>query len=144
MEFPVATRKSALTIDIGTKRGVMLTMNKKLGIVQLSMHCSTAEEEKRKRIEFTFDQWRSFFAKLDEVLDLVEVVKSGQQASFALDVGDKKRITMSPGYKCLDLRSWYIPSHCTQLRPGLPGIALNFSEVSKMAEKRQEIIDFLA
>ena len=144
MEFAVnKAEKMYFNADIGCGRNLKLTVDSSQQSVTLQIKCSTPEEADRKKFSMTVKQWNLFKEDFANVLKHIESLKQGEDVNYTLELGQKKRVTMKTGYKCLDFHCWYVPRGKLELAPGVPGVALNFREVEELPSKMQEIEDFL-
>lgn len=93
----------------------------------------------RKGASFTEVRWARFIRMVDEIERHVDLLKAGQCVELHLHIGGAYYATISKGFKCVDIRRYFIPKDTTKEIPSRIGIALRIPEFENLLVKIREI-----
>jgi len=108
------------TCQIGENR--VLKYNKKKEVITI------CDKKKGKEAVFTPARWASFRLYMDEVADQLNCLSQDRDVVYCADHGGGWHVSVNTGYRCVDLRIWYVPFGKTERKPTSTGIALRLCE----------------
>ena len=91
----------------------------------------TSTSEPHKTVSFTLNRWAHFVRQLERIDDEAkELNRQIRSVSYREHIGDGYYVSVTGGYKCVDIRRFYVPYGLTedQVRPSRSGIALRLDE----------------
>jgi len=119
------------TYEVGVDR--VLKFNKK------KEELSIIEKKNGKEAVFTATRWASFRQCMDEVDEQLNMMSQEQDVAYRYHYGGGWHVSMTTGFKCVDLRKWYVRFGETGVKPTKTGIALRLPEWLKV----KQIIEYL-
>jgi hypothetical protein len=78
-------------------------------------------------------RWATFVSYVDEINKEVEKLKEGDKFSYVQHIGGGWHVSVTSGYRCVDLRRFYLNSE-GQTKPTRHGIALRLHEWAKLLD----------
>ena len=110
------------TFKIGNDRS--LKLNKK-------NDCISIEDKGTKKVaHFTPARWASFLQCLDQIDHQLRRLSEGEDVAYCLHYGGAWHVSLTKGFRCVDLRKFFIPTGQTMWKPTKIGIALRRNEWS--------------
>lgn len=106
------------TFSIGNDRSLKFSKNE---IVILDK-CT------KKAAVFTPNRWASFVQCLDEIDNQLQKMSQDEDVAYCSHYGGGWHASVTKGFRCVDLRKWWLPSGQTVCKPTKSGIAIRLSE----------------
>ena len=97
----------------------------------------------KKGVCFTKPRWATFINQLDDIDKVVELLKSGQPANYFEHIGGRYYVSISQGFKCVNIRRYFKPSDGGKECPTRSGIALRLCEWDMLTSKIHDLHDTL-
>ena len=108
------------TFKIGNDRS--LKLNKK-------NDCISIEDKGTKRADhFTSARWASFLQCLDQIDHQLRRLSGGEDVAYCMHYGVAWHVSLTKGFRCVDLRKFFIPTGQRMWKPTKTGIALRLNE----------------
>jgi len=110
------------TFKIGNDRS--LKFNKKNDSISIE------EKGSKKVAHFTPARWASFLQCLDQIDDQLRKLSDGEDVAYCMHYGGAWHVSLTKGFRCLDLRKFFIPTATgqTMWKTTKTGIALRLNE----------------
>jgi len=108
------------TFKIGNDRS--LKLNKK------NDSMSIEDKGTNKAAHFTPARWGSFLRCLDQIDDQLRRMSDGEDVAYCMHYGGAWHVSLTKGFRCVDLRKFFVPTHKTVWKPTKTGIALRLNE----------------
>ena len=119
------------TYEVGGDR--VLKFNKK------KEELSIIDKKTGKEAVFTATRWASFRQCMDEVDEQLNLMTQERDVAYRYHYGGGWHVSVTTGFKCVDLRKWYVRFGETEVKPTRTGIALRLPEWLKL----KQIIEYL-
>ena len=107
------------TFSIGNDRIMKLEKNDEIRIL---------DKGTKKEAVFTPDRWASFILLLNEIDNQLCKVTQGEHVAYRIHYGGGWHVSLTNGFRCIDLRKFYVPFAETTIKPTKTGIALRLDE----------------
>ena len=107
------------TFSIGNDRILKLEKNDEIRILDKST---------KKEAVFTPTRWASFLLCLDEIDNQLCKLTQGEDLAYQNHYGGGWHVSLTTGFRCIDLRKFYVPFGETTCKPTRTGIALRLGE----------------
>ena len=108
------------TYEIGENR--VMKLNKKKETIKI------LDKKTMKEAVFTSNRWASFHLCIDEVDEQVNRLMLGRDVAYSNHYGGGWHVSVTTGYRCVDMRKWFVPFGKTERKPTRTGITLRLSE----------------
>jgi len=108
------------TFKIGNDRS--LKLNKKNDCISIE------DKGTKKAAYFTRARWASFLLCLDQIDDQLRRLSEGEDVVFCLHYGGAGHVSLTKGFRCVDLRKFFVPKDQNTWKPTKTGIALRLHE----------------
>ena len=108
------------TFNIGNDRSLKLSKNKK--------EITIVDNGTKKAAVFTPARWASFLLCLGEIDNQLYRLSQGEDVAYCNHYGGGWHVSLTKGFRCVDLRKFYVPFGETISKPTKTGIALRLSE----------------
>ena len=82
----------------------------------------------KKEALFTSSRWASFLLRLDEIDNELCKLTQGEDVAYRIHYGGGWHASLTKGFRCIDLRKFYVPFGETTIKPTKTGIALRLDE----------------
>ena len=82
----------------------------------------------KKEAVFTPARWASFRLCLDEIDNQLYRLSQGEDVAYCNHYGGGWHVSVTKGFRCIDLRKWWLPIGETSCKHTKTGIALRLSE----------------
>jgi len=105
--------------SIGNDRILKLEKNDEIRILDNST---------KKEAVFTPACWASFLLSLDEIDNQLRKLTHGEHVAYRIHYGGGWHVSLTKGFRCIDLRKFYVPFGETTIKPTKTGIALRLDE----------------
>ena len=106
------------TFKIGEGRSLSLdTKNNKITI---------RDKGTKKAAEFTPERWAAFLSYRNQIDYQLDRLTAG--VAYCMHYGGAWHVSLTKGFRCIDLRKFYVPFGQTLWKPTKEGIALRLSE----------------
>ena len=107
------------TFNIGNGRSLKLEKNDEIRI---------RDKVTKKEAVFTPARWASFLLCLNEIDNQLYRLSQGEDVAYCNHYGEGWHVSLTKGFRCVDLRKFYVPFGETASKPTKTGIALRLSE----------------
>ena len=87
-----------------------------------------AEDSTNKSATFTAKRWNQFVKVIDQVDESLKETLKNQYVKLNLHVGGKWNVSVTTGFKCVDIRQFYFNPTIQEPKPTKKGIALRLDE----------------
>ena len=119
------------TYEIGEDRVVKYNKKKE--------ELSISDKKTGKEALFTIMRWASFRQCMDEVDDHVRRLLQEKDVAYRYHYGGEWHVSVTTGFKCVDLRKWYVRIGETERKPTRTGIGLRLSEWLKLKQVVEQL-----
>jgi hypothetical protein len=93
----------------------------------------------KKGVTFNLKRFASFMHKMDQINDQVEKLVIGDDVDYKVHLGGGIFTTVKSGYKCVNIRKYFLPMNCSEPIPTRMGISLRLGEWDKLKEAVLEL-----
>jgi len=107
------------TFNIGSDRILHLAKNNEITI---------RDKVTKKAAVFTPARWASFLQCVDEIDHQLNRLTSSEDVGYCMHYGGAWHVSLTKGFRCVDLRKFYVPFGQALWKPTKEGIALRLSE----------------
>ena len=108
------------TFKIGNDRS--LKLNKKNDCISIE------DKGTKKAAHFTSARWASFLQCLDQIDHQLRRLSEGEDVAYCMHYGVAWHVSLTKGFRCVDLRKFFIPTGQRTWKPTKTGIALRLNE----------------
>lgn len=98
---------------------------------------------KSKSVFFNLFRWKTLCDFAEDVDQQIQRCKFHQTVEHRLHLGGNLHVTISSEWNKVDIRFWYVPENETELKPGKPGISLEFQEWDVLNQCMRESYELL-
>jgi len=113
-------RDNMKTFKIGNDRS--LKLNKKNDCISIE------DKDTKKAAHFTPARWASFLQCLDQIDHQLRRLSEGEDVAYCMHYGGAWHESLTKGFRCVDLRKFFIPTGQNIWKPTKTGIALRLNE----------------
>lgn len=125
-ELPLLMPAKRSTTSYGKNHKIVLNLSEGRS-VRVTQNLVVLEDEvQNKYAVLNFQKLSKIVAAISEIDGAVEKLKSFEEVDFRLDIGSRWFVTVTTGFKCVDIRSWY--SKIGVLKPTRMGMGLRLTE----------------
>ena len=82
----------------------------------------------KKAAHFTPARWALFLQCLDQIDNQLRRLSEGQDVAYCMHYGGAWHVSLTKGFRCVDLRKFFVPTDQTLWKPTKTGIALRLNE----------------
>jgi len=107
---------SLKTFKIGNDRS--LKLNKKNDCISIE------DKGTKKAAHFTLARWASFLLCLDQIDDEPRRLSQGEDVVFCMHYGGAWHVSLTKGFRCVDLRKFFVSKDQNTWKPTKTGITL--------------------
>ena len=104
---------------------------------------SLIDKKTAKEAVFTATRWASFRQCMDEVDEQLNMMSQEQDVAYRYHYGGGWHVSVTTGFKCVDLRKWYVRFGETEVKPTRTGIAVTYYLRLPERLKFKQIIEYL-
>jgi len=97
------------TFKIGNDRS--LKLSKKNDSISIE------DKGTKKVAHFTPARWASFVQCLDQIDDQLRRLSEGEDVAYCMHYGDAWHVSLTKGFRCVDLRKFFVPTDQTVWKP---------------------------
>ena len=128
-------------IDLGKSLSAVVFPSKREATVHLRYYGETDDKPTQDGIALTLSRWEELQRSANQIDRAVKVYDDpDEDSSFNHHLGGNWYVSVTPGYRCVNIRRFWLPEDSEDLRATRDGIALGFQQWEKLMDAFDDVV----